>query len=247
MTDATPARTLLTHPGRSAVFLTLFLAAATLTACDLTGTMDVSSSGQADLHLEIGIERSLLDGEELTCQQVMNALLDGFLPDDTGAVAQVDDADSLRCTLDAHVDLADQGWDGESGRPLWAADANTGEYRLYLPFSQGTGSGGLTESDLKDLGLDGDVSLAITMPANITSASIGEVSGNTVTATGVRLAVTDLDVRCLGSSEQGDVTPVIALVGMILIVIAGALVLIIGQRRHRRRLAQRSGRSPSQS
>lgn len=193
------------------LLLLAVLVAGLLAACDLTATMDVSADGRAALHVETFIEQDLIDGDGPTCVQVMDGILEGWVTVEESAVTQVADSSGLRCTLDQDVDLVAQGWDGESGNPLWQADTESedGDYVLDLPFSQGTGSGDLTTQDLTDAGLDGTVSLTVTMPGPVTSASAGTVDGDTVTVTGIDALVKDLVIRA-GTSTDHTVWWVVA-------------------------------------
>ncbi len=195
-----------------------------LSACDLSGAVEVSPDGVADVMLEIGIDRDLIDDSSLSCGQVMSGALDGYLPVD-GPGAQIDDvsdADVLRCRLTEQVSLVDAGWDGQSGAPLWSADAAAGDYRFFVPFSQGTGSEALSEKDLEQAGVDASVTLSVTMPAPVTWASEGEISGSTVTVTGVHALVTDLDIRT-GSDVPATGGPATWIV--VTVVVAASLLL----------------------
>ena len=183
--------------GAPALVLLAVLVASVLGACDLAATMKVSAEGKATIHVETFIEASLIDGKGPTCKQVMDGILEGWITVWESAVTTLTDPSGLRCTLDQRVDLVAQGWDGQSGSPLWQSDTTQGRasYVLDLPFSQGTGSGDLTTQDLTDAGLTGAVSLAVTMPGPVTSTSAGTVEGDTVTVTGVDALVKDLVIR----------------------------------------------------
>jgi hypothetical protein len=213
-----------------------------LSACDLEATVGVSAEGVADVSLEVGIDRDLIDDPDLSCQQVMDGVLEGYLPvdDPTASITAVDDADALRCRLTEQVSLPEAGWDGQSGNPLWSADASTGSFRFLLPLSQGTGSGSLPPSDLDALGVDADVTLTVTMPAPVTSASEGTVQGDTVTVTGVKSMVTDLDIRT-GEAPDSTGTPTWLLVTLAAAaaLLLGAVALVAHSARSRRRRPRR--------
>lgn len=221
---------------RAALVLLALLVSATLAACDLTASMRITSSGEATVHVETFIEKDLIEGSGPTCVQVMDGILQGWMGVEGSGVAEVGDSKGLRCTLDQRVDLADRGWDGQSGSPLWQANSSTGEYVLDLPFSQGTGSGNLTTQDLKDSGLTGNVTLTVTMPGPITQASAGTVDGDTVTVTGVGALVKDLVIHA-GGTRSHTVWWVVA------VVVALSLASAWGARSLWRRQRSRRGRA----
>ncbi len=206
--------------------------------CDLTGSIAVSPQGVADVELEIGIERDLIDDPSLDCEQVMSGALDGILAVEAGPGVVEDvsggaDSDELRCRLADQVSLPQAGWDGQSGAPLWSAEPTSGNYRFLVPLSQGTGSGSVSQEDIDRLGVDATVSVSVTMPAPVTWASQGTIDGDTVTVTGVRSMMTDLDIRTgsqvpsSGGAMSGPSTwmVVTVIVGACLLLGAAALVL----------------------
>lgn len=212
------------------------LAVAGLSACDLDATIGVSAEGVADVALEVGIDRSLIDGEGPTCVQVVDGLLQGIVPlDDADTdISEVPDDTALRCRMTATLTLGGADWDGQSGRPLWWSDADEGEYRLALPLSQGSGSSAVSQEIADSLGISPeDVVLTVTMPADITSASVGEVEGPTVTVTGSDVVLRDLDVQAGGGGGISRGT--MAVVGSLLVGFAGlgGLALLV-RREHRR-------------
>lgn len=223
------------RPSRIVLAVLVALTPVVLAACDLSATMQISADGRAALHVETFIEKDLIEGDGPTCVQVMDGILEGWVTVEKSGVSTVDDTNGLRCTLDQDVDLVAQGWDGQSGSPLWQADSDQGTYVLDLPFSQGTGSGDLTTQDLTEAGLTGDVTLAVTMPGKITSTSAGTVDGDTVTVDGIDALVKDLVVHSGGTSTH-------TVWWMVAGIVALSLVLAWGARRLWRRHLSRRGR-----
>lgn len=191
---------------------TALLTTAALSACDLHSTIGITQDGIADVSLEVGIDRSLIDGAGPTCDQVVDGLLRGIVPLDGAELTttEVPDDAALRCRATTTLTLGGPAWDGQSGRPLWWADVDEGDYRLALPLSQGSGSGRVSPEVADSLGIsDQDVVLTVTMPADITSASVGEVDGRTVTVRGADVVLRDLDVRAGGGAGPGRGTLVV--------------------------------------
>ena len=203
------------RPHRGAALVCLALAAtAALGGCDLRASATVSASGTADLSLEIGIDDSLIEGEGPSCQDVVEGVLSGIIPlegVDLEATRIADDT-HLRCRASTTLTLGGGAWDGQSGRPLWWSGSEStgdsasdeGDYRLALPLSQGSGSSGVSPQVADSLGISrSDVVLTVTMPAPVTSTTVGEVSGDTVTVTGSDVLLKDLDIRAGGGGEAG--------------------------------------------
>lgn len=232
-------------PSLRALALLLALVAPTalgLAACDLDAQVGVSADGVADVVLEIGIDRSLIDGDGPTCEQVVDGVLQGIVPTD-GAdleVAEVADDSALRCRMTTTLTLGGDQWDGQSGRPLWWADADEGGYRLALPLSQGSGSSGVSQEVADSLGISADdVVLTVTMPADITSATVGTVEGATVTVRGSDVLLRDLDIEA--GTRHGPGRGTLVVIGTLGLGAAalGGLALLV------RREHVRHGRGPS--
>jgi len=237
MPTPTPSPSFLHRVRRGSALVCAFaLAVVGLSACDLDATIGVSAEGVADVALEVGIDRTLIDGEGPTCEQVVDGLLQGIVPvEGTDMdITEIPDDAALRCRMTTTLTLGGADWDGQSGRPLWWSDTDEGEYRLALPLSQGSGSSAVSQEIADSLGISAeDVELTVTMPADITSASVGEVEGPTVTVTGSDVVLRDLDVQAGGGGGISRGT--LAVLGSLLVgfVGLGGLALLVRRDHHR--------------
>ena len=217
-----------------------------VSACNLTGAIDMSPGGRAALSFDVGIDRALIDGEGPTCTQVLEGTLGALFPADQLTITPVPDQDSLRCHAGGDIDVVAAGWDGQDGRPLWEEDAQAPRYRLLLPLSQGTGSGDISAQDLQEaLGSAASattLTIHITMPANITEASIGTVQGRTLSLEGPSVVMSDIDIRAGEPESSPSVTTAVLVVGIIVAIslMLGALALLI-----RRALASKNHPDPT--
>ncbi|QWW19386.1 hypothetical protein I6B53_09895 [Schaalia sp. 19OD2882] len=177
--------------------------AISLAGCSLQVGMGISADGLADLKVDIGIDRDLIDGPGPTCQQVIDGTVGEWLPTGTLEVAEVEDSSQLRCTASGKVNLVEAKWDGQSGRPRWSADVAKGDYTLILPFSEGLADDGLDASALTAAGVEADVRIGVTMPAPILRASAGRVEGATVHLEGVDTLVQDVEISTAEGSSTG--------------------------------------------